>query len=377
MGRKWGKVFCTVLTLSLLLCGCADSPAGSDNAKNDNETAQAEKGSEEKSTEETDTDKNANEETDAEADFTNGGNSESVETDDAQELENKLYNVYIDINNEMVDYFNTVIASYFDYVDFQEEFVLSQDDYWCMSNISTFYDDMETANELLEKKSEKDALDQAYAKLYPVMLKLAETIDAVAEYTDMKYYLDDDYAKGAEYHAIIWETYNQYEPLADQFMDELSIAADARSRAEMEMLKAEGYEATYALVKMISTAQEIQSAIYAQDIDDYNVLSLDIEALQPLYDQYVEEVQTVLDFMKDEDAMYAEGFAVTSSAYNMLEDSIKNAKIALTDLFERVKKQEQPEEYELDSEFATDGTIRNFDECVSDVIDKYNRLIGY
>lgn len=151
MGRKWGKVFCTVLTLSLLLCGCADSPAGSDNAKNDNETAQAEKGSEEKSTEETDTDKNANEETDVEADFTNGENFESVETDDAQELENKLYNVYIDINNEMVDYFNTVIASYFDYVDFQEEFVLSQDDYWCMSNISTFYDDMETANKLLEK----------------------------------------------------------------------------------------------------------------------------------------------------------------------------------------------------------------------------------
>ena len=43
------------------------------------------------------------------------------------------YNAYIDVNNMMLDRLDFVIGSYFDDVDFQEEFTPYEEDYWCNS----------------------------------------------------------------------------------------------------------------------------------------------------------------------------------------------------------------------------------------------------
>lgn len=87
----------------------------------------------------------------------------------------------------MVDRFSDVIASYFKYVDFREKFVPLDEDYWCLSSVSTFYTKMDGAKEFAEQKKEKD---------------------------------------------------------------KLSAVAAERREASMEQLKADGYEATYAINKM-------------------------------------------------------------------------------------------------------------------------------
>ncbi|MCI8949775.1 MAG: YiiG family protein [Lachnospiraceae bacterium] len=307
------------------------------------------------------------------------GVSEEETVDEAalEELEGDLYNAYIEINNDMVDRFDEVIASYFKYVDFQEEFTLLDDDYWCLSMTSSFYDQMETANELLSQKQEKDELDQSFLALYPVMKELAETLDEVYDYTDLESYKDDEYAKGKELHAVIWKDYEEYETLGQDFLDKLGAKADQQNTENLEKLKEEGLEATYAFNVLINTAQEIQSAIYDQEIDDSQVINLDIEALQPLYDQYVENVQTCLDYLADEDAMYKEGYPTNSAYYHSFESSIRDSKKDLTDLFERVRNQEAVDEFHLDFAFPDDGTIRKFEDSISAIIDDYNKLISY
>ncbi|NBI70751.1 DUF3829 domain-containing protein [Clostridiaceae bacterium] len=302
---------------------------------------------------------------------------ETISEDDAEEAESELYNTYIDVNNVMVDRFSDVISSYFRYVDFQEEFVPLQDDYWCLSNISTFYEHMDDANELAQQKTDKTSLDNAYLELYPVMRDLAEALDEVYDYTDMKSYLDDDYAKGKELHARIWSDYASYETLADTFINELSVVADQKRDENLERLKEEGYEATYAFTKLITTGQEIQTAIYEQEIDDSQITSLNIEALQPLYDQYVEEVQTCLNYLADTNIMEEEGYPTHSAYYSSFERNIRESKTALTDLFQRVRDQKGFESYELNSAFAADGSIENFFDTLSNIIDDYNRLINY
>lgn len=390
MKKKWGQSFCAAMALTLLLCGCAGSPLngksddGNDSSENSTPAQTETEKTEDANTDESgENDTSEKEATEKEADGDDGNeDNENEETalSDEEALEYELYNLYIDINNEMVGWLDEVISSYFEAVVYQQEFELYEEDtdyYWCLSNASSFYDNMESAKALVEGKSGKDALDKAYIKLYPVMKELAQTLDQVAEYTDLKSYVDDDFAKGKEYHATIWEKYELYVALAETFIDELTTVANARSLEELEMLKEQGYEATYALIKMITTAQEIQAAIYEQGIDDSQVLELDIESLQPLYDQYVEEVQIILDFMKDENIMYEEGFPVKSASYSLLESDIQDSKVALTDLFERVRNQEALDEFELNSGIAADGTIAQFNESLSNMIDNYNNTLNY
>lgn len=296
----------------------------------------------------------------------------------SEEEEQMLYNDYIEINNMMVGRFYDAIDSYFTYVDFQEEFTPLQDDYWCSSVISTFYDDLDEADELVAKKEELSELDTAYLALSPVMRELALAIDEADVYTEEEAYLEDDYAKGKEIHAAIWNAYAQYETLSEDFLNKLSAMASDQRAQDMEQMKEEGYEATYALVSMVTTAQDIQAAIYEQGImDDSMMLDLDIEALQSLYDQYQEEVQTVLGYLEDEETMRSEGFPTNSAYYVTFQESVEKSAEELTELFRRVSEGEGPSDFDISNQFIVSGTISGFDTKVSAMINDYNRMLGY
>ena len=66
-----------------------------------------------------------------------------------------------------------------------------------------------------------------------------------------------------------------------------------------------------------------------------------------------------------------------SAYYSSFERNIRESKTALTDLFQRVRDQKGLESYELNSAFAADGSIENFFDTLSNIIDDYNRLINY
>lgn len=364
MKRSWKKAVCLLLISAMMLCGCRNAAEKKNTKETSGEAYDAGTEGEDSGVEKKEKDSSEDNVKPTEEKAGERENADHAEVD-----ENELFNLYIEINNEMVDYFADVIGSYFECVEFQEEFVPLKEQYQCKSNKGMFYEEMDKAHDMAQKKQQKDDLDEMYLALYPVMRELAETIDCLEGYTGSE--------KGKEYHAIIWKDYKEYETLSDEFIFKLGERADARREEALEQLEAEGYKGAVAFIRFIMAAQEMQREIHEQVEDDSQILELDLEILQPLYDQYMETAGTCLTLMEDRSEMYREGFPVQSGAYNLIDGSIEDSREALTELFERVRNQEPLKEFELNSAFAADGSIRKFDEAVSDMIDNYNDMLSY
>lgn len=298
----------------------------------------------------------------------------TVEKAESEEVNYDKYNAYIEVNNMMLDRLDLVIGSYFEDVEFQEEFVLIEEEYWCNSLGDYYLDILDAAYEYTEQKPEYPGLDAAYRELYPVAYELIQVLDEVHEYTDMKSYLDDDYAKGKELHAVIWEKINLYFALGETFMNELDAVANEQTALDLATYQEAGYMAHYYAMKTLLTAQEIQAAIYAQGVTDENLIELDIEALQPLYDQFVAEIEECLKYFNDEEQMAAEGWYYDTSDF--YTSALKDTKVALSELFQRVKEQEPLTEMDwmVHDSIPRSGTISNFESELSGLIEEYNRL---
>lgn len=301
---------------------------------------------------------------------------ETLDEAAARELDQQLYDAYIEVNNVMLGSLAEAIDSYFEDVKFQEKFSTVEKEYQCLPVGSEVYDAIKKANKLVGKKPEEDELDQAFLELYPVMKELAQALDEVHEYTDSESYKEDKYAKGRALHKAVWYGYEEYKTLGNAFIDKLGDKGGQQDTAALEELKESGLEATYAFNVMINTAQEIQRGIMGQGITDAKVIDLDIDVLQSLYDQYMNNVQVCLDHLEDEEAMAAEGYPESSDHYRAFETAIKDSQTALSGLFRRVREQKPVDESDLDSDTPGDGTIRKFDSSVNNLINEYNRLIS-
>jgi len=293
-----------------------------------------------------------------------------------EEEEQELYNLYIKTNNTMVGRLGESLGKYFEYIDFQEEFTVLEDDYFCYSISDSFFTDLDRADELVAKKQEKSELDEAYMALSPVIRELGTVLNEVYEYADEDSWQEDDYAKGKELHAVLWKSCNEYETVGEAFLNQLGTVASDQRAEDLEQMKEEGYEVTYSIVKMISTAQEIQTAIYEQVEDDSMLLELDTEALQPLYDQYMEEVEAVLGYLNNEEALANEGYPTMSAYFVTFKDAVENSAEELKEIFRKVAEQEEPGGISIVNPFTVDGSIAGFDSKVSAMIDDYNRMIN-
>ena len=295
-----------------------------------------------------------------------------------EEEEQDLYNLYIGVNNSILDSVNRSLSRYFNYIEYQEEFVKPDGYYDCYSISEYDFESLQKTDELVAKKAEKSEMDEAYIALSPLIQEIGAVLNEIDAYTEEETYLEDDYAKGAELHASLWKSYEAYDAASMDFVAILSeVAADQRAQ-DMEMMKEEGYVVTYALMSMITTAQEIQVAIYDQGIeDDSMMLDLDTEALQPLYDQYMEEVETVLAYLEDEEALRNEGYPTQSAYYMTFKEAAENSAEELKEIFRKVAEQEPVRDYSIANAFMVDGSISGFNSKVSAMITDYNRMINY
>lgn len=297
------------------------------------------------------------------------GKTDLVNTED----EEKLYQTYIDIFNGIADHFDQMILSYFCFVDFQEEFTLLGEGYACLGGAEQFYKDLDTANELLEKKQGKSELDQVYQRLEPVMREMAETFDLISVYAEEKRFEEDDYEKGKAYHAVIWRNYEKYLDLRNEFIARLADEVQIHQEEMLELFQTKGYEGSFALTKAVITMKEVQNAIYEQVRDDTQMLELDIDGLQPLYDQYMGEIESCMIYLENEELMAREGYPVDSEEYRVMKNAFQESGEALEALFERVRRGEEMSA--VDSAFAAEGSVTKFDEAVERSIYYYDQFI--
>lgn len=301
----------------------------------------------------------------------------AVEFSEAEELE--LYNLYVDIYNFMNGRMYDSIDRYFKYVAFEEEFSLLEDYYTCYSLSDTQVKKVEDAYTLASSKSNKNALDEAFLAMYPSLSTILDTLDSIYDYTDLKSYLDDDYAKAKEYHAVLWAALAEYVTTSMIFEEELMIEDQVRTEASLQIMKEEGYVVFYNINMMFICAGNIQTEFYNQGISDENLIEMDLEAIQPLYDEFVGYVEEILSYEDDSEQLRFEGIPENSAYWHTFLMSLKNTKVSLTGIIQRVKDQKPVSSFDLNTihAFAGDDTIASFQTGVSEMISDYNVFINY
>lgn len=306
----------------------------------------------------------------------------SLSEEEAEALEQELYNTYVNVNNFMVGRLQSSLERYFEYVDIeQEEFTLldADDSYFTCYSLSE-YDirDLDSAYEMANAKSEKDALDEAFLKMYPSASIVIATLNEIEEYTDMKSYLDDDYERAREYHATLMGALEEYFNTGDAFMEELTIVADARSAEDLERMKAEGYEVFYAMNMVIDLANDIEEELVNQGVWDENILDMDLEKIQPLYDEFVENVEALLEYSKDGSKLASEGISSNSGYWSIFISDVKDTKTSLTEVIQKVKEGKPLSSSDMMiTSIGGQCSLSSFDAGLSRMIDDYNSIISY
>jgi len=305
--------------------------------------------------------------------------SEPAEGELDAETAQLLYNNYIDINNYMVGRLYESLERYFNYVDIEsEEFKLldEEDNYYdCYSISDSKIEDLEETYEIVNGKSEKDALDQAFLDLYPSIKSLMLTLNEIYDYTDMETYKVDDFAKSQEHHAALMSALNEYTLAEEAFRNELNTLADQRQAEELEQLKAEGYEVIYSLIMTINLAQELESELYRQEVWDDNILDMDMTTIKPLYDEFASYVDTVLAYSEDSEALSKEGLNSGSLALYVMH--MKDALKSINRVLAKVEAGEALDSSDLISTMPGQCSLSAFADGVSDMIDAYNNIYFY
>ena len=301
--------------------------------------------------------------------------SDAIASQQAANDEVELYNNYIEVNNSIVGDVNDAVIGYFDHVADQEEFSPLEEEYWCYRVTDSTLSYLEDSYTMATAKAEKDDADNALIALYEPMKTLCTTINEIDDYTTAKSYYDDDYAKGKELHATLWAALAQYDPLSDTFLNAMDALTEQQHAQDLQQLQDQGQLTLYAMSVAIDDAQAVQTAIYEQDVYDDNILALDVAALQPLYDAFVTSVENCTSALSDGDQLDKEG--LSGVAYvDLFSGSLVEAKVALTDLMQRVKDQKPFDDFDLNGSFAPDASIQNFNEKLSTLIDQYNGIIS-
>lgn len=298
----------------------------------------------------------------------------------SDENELKLYNTYINIYNYMVGRLNESVNRYFEYVDYQEEFTLlnsNDKDYYIYSLSKSQIEELDHANAQLEEKGEKSALDNAYTAMYPSLKQLMECINDIYEYTDMKSYLDDDYAKAKELHTVLLTSLDSYTTTAETFETELLVEESKRREASLQRLKDEGFETLYAINIMLDSVQKLQEELYVQEIYDDNILDMDMEKIQPLYEEFTASVDAVLAASNDESKLAEEGIPIHSAYWSSFLRNMKETKTSMTKVLQKVKEQTPLSQSDTLITMPGNCSLSSFAAGASAMISDYNRFIEY
>lgn len=305
-----------------------------------------------------------------------GEAEQEIESSWSEEQEQELYNAYIGINNFMVGRLDDSLQRYFKYVEFQEEFKPFDKDYDCHSISDYQFEDLEEAYTLASGKPEKNSVDEAFLAMYPSIKGVMTALDEIYDYTDMKSYLDDDYARGKEYHAALWTAYGDFEVTGNQFFEELGRMADERKMAALEQMEKEGLEVYYAINMVLITAQDIEAEFYNQGLTDDNILEMDMEIFQPKYDEFVSYVEQVMAYSKDSEKLAEESVPVNSAYWNSFLHAMKDTKTSLTELFQHVKEQKPLSMSDtLITEISGNCSIGSFETGIKDMVNNYNYML--
>lgn len=232
------------------------------------------------------------------------------ETLDPETAEAVKYNVYVQMNNKIVDVMDT-LYSYYEVVEYADEFALIPDsEYTYKYDISGYNTDiLEDAQYVVEMEPPFEELDGLTRQILEPMRTLMDTFTQISRNYD---YAADQYAKPKEYHKAIQANAALFEELAFQYMDAVQAMSIQRVEAEEQKMQEEGRLLAYGFSHSITVVKKITAECAAQGISDENIEKLDLTPIYPLYQELLDTITAYKAAAEDnnqlmEESMTADG----------------------------------------------------------------------
>ena len=236
------------------------------------------------------------------------------ETLDPETAEAVKYNVYVQMNNKIVDVLDT-LYSYYEVVEYADEFALIPDsEYTYKYDISGYNTDiLEDATYVVEMAPAFEELDGLTKQILEPMRTLMETFSEISHNYD---YAADQYAKPKEYHKAIQANAAVFEDLAFQYMDAVQAMSIQRVEAEEQKMKDEGQLLAYGFSHSITVVKKITAECAAQGISDENIEKLDLAPIRPLYQELLDTIADYKTAAEDKNQLMKESMTA-DGAYHI------------------------------------------------------------
>lgn len=299
--KKREKLLALLLSLLLLLsAGC--SSLGQKDPKDDGNTTAG--SSEAEKTQ--DAASSADEEAPAE--------SAEEEPLDPELVEMVKYNIYVQMNNKIVDVLDT-LYSYYMVVEYADEFTLISDsEYTYKYDISPYNTDLlDDAAYVVELEPAFEPLDDLTLRIIEPMRTLMDTFSDIYHDYD---YAADQYARPKEYHKAIQANAAIFEELAYQYMETVEEMSIQRVEADEQKMQDDGRLLAYGFSHSITVVKRIVSACNDQGVSDYNIEELDLEPIRPMYQELLDTIEDYKAAADDNNQLMAESMTA-DGAYHI------------------------------------------------------------
>lgn len=293
---------------------------------------------------------------------------EPEETLDPEVVDKVKYNVYVEMNNKIVDVLDT-LYSYYEVVEYADEFALRAD-----SQYTYKYDISPYNTDLLEDAEYVASLEPAFEELDALTLEILDPMRALMEaFSDIYHdydYAADQYAGPKEYHKAIQANAALFEDLAFQYMDAVEQRSLQRVEAEEQQMQDDGRLLAYGFSHSITVVKKITAECRAQGVDDYNLLELDLAPIRPLYQELLDTIAAYKTAAEDNNQLMAESMTA-DGAYH-----IGTQLDRMAEALEWMIRQVENQTLNSDPGRVYLGSLLFVGEVLSDCIDLYNSSIA-
>ena len=289
---------------------------------------------------------------------------EPEETLDPEVVDQIKYNIYVELNNKMVDVLDT-LYDYYEVVEYADEFALLPDSpYSYKYGISGYNTDiLEDAQIVAEMAPAFEPLDGLTLQIIGPMKALMDTFSDISHNYD---YAADQYAKPKEYHKVIQANAALFEDLAYQYMDAVQEMSIERVEADELRMQEEGQLLAYNFSHSITVVKKITAECYKQEVSDYNIEELDLAPIRPLYQELLDTIDAYKAAAADNNQLMKE--SMTSDGASHIGTQIDRMASAIDWMIRQVESG-----YPIQDpgrEFL--GGLIHVEAVLSDCIDLYN-----
>ena len=274
------------------------------------------------------------------------------------------YNVYVEMNNKIVDVLDT-LYSYYEVVEYADEFALRTD-----SEYTYKYDISPYNTDLLEDAEYVATLEPAFEELDALTLEILDPMRALMDaFSDIYHdydYAADQYAGPKEYHKAIQPNAALFEDLAFQYMDAVEQRSLLRVEAEEQKMQEEGRLLAYGFSHSITVVKKITAECAAQGISDENIEELDLAPIRPLYQELLDTIAAYKAAAEDNNQLMAESMTA-DGAYH-----IGTQMDRMAEALEWMIRQVENQTLSSDPGRVYLGSLLFVGEVLSDCIDLYN-----